>query len=129
MDMVPSSMVRRVTKPAGWFVLTQHWLSLVGLALIATAVISWLFVLPLQLRGHVDNPYIGIIVFLILPVVFFTGLLLVPIGVYLSKRQIQKGLTEETFDRKSRTASAAVVLWDHRSCECSDRHSIHLSRR
>ena len=32
---------------------------------------------------HVDNPYTGIIVFLIIPVVFFTGLLLVPIGVYL----------------------------------------------
>jgi hypothetical protein len=84
-----------------WFVLTRHWLSLVGLALIATAVISWLFVLPIHLRGHVDNPYTGIVVFLIIPVVFFIGLLLVPIGVYLGKRQIQQGLTEEPFDRKT----------------------------
>lgn len=84
-----------------WFVLTRHWLSLVGLAFIATAVISWLFVLPLHLRGHVDNPYTGIIVFLVIPVVFFAGLVLVPIGVYFSKRQIRKGLTEERFDRKS----------------------------
>ena len=61
---------------------------LVGLAFIATAVISWLFVLLIHLRGYVDNPYTGIIVFLIIPVVFFTGLLLVPISVYLSKRQI-----------------------------------------
>jgi hypothetical protein len=80
----------------------------VGLALIATALISWLFVLPIHLRGHVDNPYTGIIVFLIIPVVFFTGLLLVPIGVYLSKRQIQEGLTQETFDR---TASLRRLLW------------------
>ncbi len=81
--------------------LTQHWLSLLGLALVATALISWLFVLPQQIRGHVDNPYVGIIVFLILPAIFFIGLLLTPVGVYLSKRQIRGGLAEETFDRKT----------------------------
>ena len=80
--------------------LTRHWLSLVGVALLATALISWLFVLPQQVRGHVDNPYVGILVFLILPAIFFTGLALVPIGVYLSKRQIQRGLSEEGFDRQ-----------------------------
>ena len=64
-------------KPA-WFVLTQHWLSLVGVALLATALVSWLCVLPQQVRGHVDNPYIGILVFLVLPAIFFAGLALVP---------------------------------------------------
>ena len=87
-------------RPA-WFVLTRHWLSLLGVALLATAVISWLFVLPQQIRGHVDNPYVGILVFLVLPAIFFTGLALVPIGVYLSKRQIRGELAEEGFDRKT----------------------------
>jgi NapC/NirT cytochrome c family, N-terminal region len=89
------------TKRPVWFLLTQHWLSLLGLALVATALISWLFVLPQQIRGHVENPYVGIVVFLILPAIFFTGLLLIPVGVYLSKHQIREGLAEETFDRKS----------------------------
>ena len=84
-----------------WFVLTRHWLSLVGVALVTTAVISWLFVLPLRIRGHVDNPYVGIVVFLIPPVLFFTGLLLIPIGIYAGKRQIRKGLEEPAFDRKA----------------------------
>jgi nitrate/TMAO reductase-like tetraheme cytochrome c subunit len=87
-------------RPA-WFVLTRHWLSLLGVALLATALISWLFVLPQQVRGHVDNPYGGILVFLVLPALFFTGLALVPIGVYLSKRQIRQGISEEGFDRKA----------------------------
>jgi hypothetical protein len=87
-------------RPA-WFVLTRHWLSLLGVALLATALISWLFVLPQQVRGHVDNPYVGILVFLVLPAIFFTGLALIPIGVYLSKRQIRRGLSEEGFDRKT----------------------------
>ncbi|PYX28065.1 MAG: cytochrome C, partial [Acidobacteria bacterium] len=84
-----------------WFLLTQHWLGLLGVALVATALISWLFVLPQQIRGHADNPYVGIVVFLVLPAIFFTGLLLIPIGVYLSKRQIREGLAEETFDRRT----------------------------
>jgi hypothetical protein len=83
-----------------WFILTRHWLSLVGTAFVTTAGISWLFVLPLHLRSHADNPYIGIIVFFILPIVFFTGLALIPIGIYLSKRNIRKGLREAEFDRK-----------------------------
>ena len=84
-----------------WFVLTRHWLSLVGVALVATAVISWLFVLPLRIRGHVDNPYVGIVIFLILPALFFTGLVLIPIGIYARKRQIRKGLEEPAFDRQA----------------------------
>jgi nitrate/TMAO reductase-like tetraheme cytochrome c subunit len=88
-------------KRPAWFLLTRHWLSLLGVALLATALISWLFVLPLQVRGHVDNPYVGIIVFLVLPAIFFTGLLLIPIGVYLSKRQVRGGMAEVAFDRKT----------------------------
>src|SRR5690349_24502308 len=87
-------------RPA-WFLLTRHWVSLLGLALLATAGISYLFVLPLHVRGHVDNPYIGIVVFLVLPIIFFAGLALIPIGVYLSKRQIQEGLQAPTFDRRT----------------------------
>ena len=93
--------MRTTSEKPAWFVLTQHWLSLLGLALLATALISWLFVLPQQVRGHVDNPYVGIVVFLVLPALFFTGLALVPIGVYLSKRQIRRGLSEEGFDRQT----------------------------
>jgi nitrate/TMAO reductase-like tetraheme cytochrome c subunit len=89
------------TKRPAWFLLTQHWLSLLGVALLATALISWLFVLPQQIRGHVDNPYVGIVVFLVLPTIFFSGLLLIPVGVYLGKRQIREGLVEQSFDRKT----------------------------
>ena len=74
---------------------------MVGTALVTTAGISWLFVLPLHMRGHVDNPYVGIIVFMILPIIFFTGLALIPLGIYLSKRNIQKGLGQPDFDRKA----------------------------
>jgi len=93
--------VNATNNQPAWFILTRHWLSLAGVALVTTAGISWLFVLPQQIRGHVSNPYIGIIVFLILPIVFFLGLALIPIGVYLSKRQIRQGLPGAGFDRRA----------------------------
>lgn len=59
--------------------LTGHWLGLIGSGVVTAAVISWRFVLPLSVRGRVSNPYIGIIAFIALPIVFFVGLALIPI--------------------------------------------------
>src|SRR6478735_6142261 len=83
-----------------WFVLTRHWLSLAGAALATTAGITLLFIGPLRVRGHADNPYVGIITLMIVPMFFFLGLLLIPIGVYLSKHRIAGGIAEPTFDRR-----------------------------
>ena len=63
--------------------LASHWLSMLGTALVTTAGFSWLLVLPMQVRGHASNPYIGLLVFIAIPVVFCLGLALIPIGFYL----------------------------------------------
>jgi len=96
-----NELMHSLTKRPAWFLLTRHWLSLAGTALVTTAGLSWFFVLPLEIRGHVDNPYVGIVVFLILPAIFFLGLALIPIGIYVGNRQIRKGLAEPGFDRKT----------------------------
>jgi len=70
--------------------LTSHWLSMLGVALVTTAGFSWLFVLPIQVRGHTDNPYIGIIVFILIPAVLVFGLALIAIGIYLGRKRIQQ---------------------------------------
>ena len=95
------ALMKSLSNRPAWFMLTRHWLSLAGVALVTTAGLSWLFILPIQLRGHVENPYIGIVVFLILPAAFFAGLALIPIGLYLAKRRIRKALAEPEFDRKA----------------------------
>ena len=84
-----------------WFLLTRSWLSLLGAALVTTAVISLLFVVPQEMQGRAENPYIGIIVFFVLPVVFFSGLVLMAIGTYRSRRQIRLHLNTSTFDRRA----------------------------
>jgi hypothetical protein len=65
-------------------------LSLLGAGLITTASLSMLFVAPQEIRGNASNPYLGIVLFLILPIVFFTGLALIPVGVFLSNDRSAK---------------------------------------
>jgi len=91
-------------------VLTSHWLALAGLGLVLTALISWLFVLPLQIRGHADNPYIGIVAFMVIPVVFFAGLALVPLGIVLGRRRVEKLLEAEVVDRRAALRRFIIFL-------------------
>ena len=67
--------------------LTSHWITMLGVAVVTLAGCSWLFLLPVHLRGHVENPYIGLLVFIAVPVVFFLGLALIPIGIFLTRRR------------------------------------------
>jgi len=73
--------------------LTSHWITMAGVTLVTLAGCSWLFLLPTHIRGQVDNPYIGLLVFIAIPVVFFTGLLLIPVGIALGKRRVARNLS------------------------------------
>ncbi|HKD05966.1 MAG TPA: NapC/NirT family cytochrome c [Bryobacteraceae bacterium] len=74
--------------------LTSHWISMLGAGLATLAGFTWLFVLPSSIHGHVDNPYVGILIFLIIPAVFFLGLILIPIGIAFAKRSLREDLGE-----------------------------------
>jgi len=67
--------------------LCNNWISLIGVVTVTTATIFWLFLLPSTLRGGTDNPYIGILSFLTLPVPFFAGLLLIPLGMLRQRKR------------------------------------------
>jgi nitrate/TMAO reductase-like tetraheme cytochrome c subunit len=63
---------------------------MVGVTLVTLAGFSWLFAMPANIRGHVQNPYIGLLVFVAIPIVFFIGLALVPVGIFLAKRKVRQ---------------------------------------
>ncbi len=67
---------------------------MLGAALVTLAGFSWLFVLPLNISGHVSNPYIGLLIFVAIPIVFFAGLILIPIGLALARRKVVENLNE-----------------------------------
>jgi formate-dependent nitrite reductase cytochrome c552 subunit len=90
-------------------VLTSHWISMLGVALVTLAGFSWLFALPADIRGHVENPYIGLLVFIAIPAVFFAGLILIPIGILLGKRRVTQRLATLP-DRRSAWRRAGIFF-------------------
>ena len=89
--------------------LTSHWITMAGVALVTLAGFSWLFVLPANFRGGVDNPYIGILAFMAIPAVFFAGLALIPIGIALSRKKLAGDL-DVIANRKIAVRRAAIFF-------------------
>ena len=86
--MTPNQSDRR---GRGWLSpiihLSNNWISLAGVVIVTTATVFWLFLLPVTLRGETENPYIGILAFLVLPAPFFAGLVLIPLGIWLKRKR------------------------------------------
>jgi nitrate/TMAO reductase-like tetraheme cytochrome c subunit len=93
-----------------WIVLlTSHWLTMLGLVLGITAVCTWLFTLPSTLPGHVENPYKGAILYLVLPFVLVIGVVLAAVGMVLGRRRIAQRLPAVVVDY--RTAVHRLLLF------------------
>src|SRR5580692_11022731 len=105
-----SESPEQTTKRPILVLLTSHWISMLGAALVTLAGFSWLFVLPLNLRGGgVNNPYTGLLVFIAIPIVFFAGLVLIPIGIALAKRRVVQNLNEVE-DRRTAWRRAGIFF-------------------
>jgi nitrate/TMAO reductase-like tetraheme cytochrome c subunit len=66
-------------------------ISLTGGAITTASGITMISYWLAELAGHLsDNPYLGIIFFLILPLLFLLGLALIPVGVLVRRRKLQK---------------------------------------
>src|SRR5438105_13545779 len=89
--------------------MTSHWISMLGVALVTVAGCSWLLVLPAHMRGHVGNPYIGLLIFIAIPIVFFLGLVLIPIGIALAKHRVDAGIAAVQ-DRRTHWRTIAIVF-------------------
>lgn len=89
--------------------LTSHWISMAGVTLVTLAGVSWVFALPENLRGHVGNPYIGLLLFIAIPIVFFIGLALIPIGIVLGRHRAAAGLGP-SLDRRAAWRRAGLFF-------------------
>jgi hypothetical protein len=69
-------------------VLTSNWLSAVGVVLVTAAAIFWMILVAGSANPHTTNPYVGILLFVVAPGVFFFGLALIPIGIWLHRKRV-----------------------------------------
>jgi len=80
----------------------EHWIrpalffgnnpiSLAGGAITTASGVTMISYWLAELSGHLSrNPYLGIIFFLLLPALFILGLALIPIGIYVRRKKLQK---------------------------------------
>jgi NapC/NirT cytochrome c family protein len=73
------------------YYLSQNTLSLIGVVLTTSSAITliafWTYDFMLPGPPH---PYVGILIFLLLPGIFVLGLLLIPVGILLRRRKLRK---------------------------------------
>ena len=77
---------------------TQNWFSLIGatIAVISLFMIIFLFVIAFLFRQ--EHSYLGLIVYILLPAIMITGLLLIPIGMYITLRKSKKAEKDKIAD-------------------------------
>lgn len=70
--------------------ITHNAISLVGTALAIAGLVLIVTLFAMEQLGFEGGPYIGIITYLILPMVFVTGLILIPVGAVLYRRKLRR---------------------------------------
>lgn len=69
----------------------RNWLTLSGGVFAGVSAALFVVFMALGMLQVINSPYLGILTFLVLPVVFVGGLLLVPVGIYLGKDTFSQG--------------------------------------
>jgi hypothetical protein len=70
-----------------------------GVALATACGFVFFVLLALSLLGALENPYTGIIVFVLLPALFVLGLLLIPVGLFIERRRARAGTLAPAWPR------------------------------
>jgi len=96
-----------------------NWLTILGLYVASVSLLLIIMFLGISFFfDFASNPYLGIVQFLILPVFLILGLMLMPLGAVLRRRQIRRGIGVDRrrwpridFNQKNhRNAAVAIGL-------------------
>ena len=71
----------------------RHPLSLAGVIITTASAAGFLALVAASLLGVFQNPYAGLVVFVVLPAIFVSGLLLIPFGAWLQRRALRRDPT------------------------------------
>jgi hypothetical protein len=65
---------------------TRHWVSMLGSVIALAVAVLMTLLFGMELIGFKGGPYIGILTYLLLPMLFVLGLALIPVGVMRKRR-------------------------------------------
>jgi hypothetical protein len=70
--------------------ITRNGLSILGTGLAIASLVLIVSLFFMEQLGFEGGPYLGILTYLILPVIFVTGLILIPVGAILYRRRLHR---------------------------------------
>ena len=79
--------------------MTRHPLSLAGAWLATVSAVLFVVVFVTDLFALHSSPYVGLVAFLIVPMLFVLGLLMIPAGIVLEHRRQRRGLEPRRLPR------------------------------
>jgi hypothetical protein len=71
----------------------------IGIALTTAAGLLFVVLVGLELFGFLASPYAGIVVYVMVPAIFILGLLVIPLGLAIERRQARRGLAASPWPR------------------------------
>src|SRR5262245_45330139 len=73
--------------------LARHPVAIAGVVLTTVSAVTFIALVAAVLAGVFQNPYLGLVVFVIVPAFFVLGLLLIPLGMWLEARHLREDPT------------------------------------
>lgn len=70
--------------------LVRHPVAIAGAVITTVSAAVFIALVIAELTGLFDNPYAGLVVFITVPAIFVVGLLLIPFGMWLEQRRLQR---------------------------------------
>jgi hypothetical protein len=95
--------------------LLRHPLAIAGALITTVSAVLFIALVIATLAGLFENPYAGLVVFVLLPTIFVLGLLLIPAGMALQRRKLRRDPRADTewpvvdFRRQSVRRTALVI--------------------
>ena len=75
--------------------LFRNYISFVGAAIATAALLSTVLLFLVEIGSHQENPYLGILTYIIFPSVLLLGLAIIVIGMLLERRRRHRGSPEQ----------------------------------
>ncbi len=75
--------------------LFRNYISFVGAAIATAALVSTVLLFLVEISSHLENPYLGILTYIIFPSILLLGLIIVVIGMMVERRRRHRGSPEQ----------------------------------
>lgn len=73
-----------------WPSLARNYISFIGIAISLAALVSIVLLFLLEITGSTDQPYLGILIYILFPSVLILGLFVIAVGMFFERRRRRK---------------------------------------